>query len=277
MNKKIYFFAMSLVLMSQPCFAAEKEVFKDILFSEDIKTEKTADIGKSDAGKILDSAPQKIEIEGVKLPTRRQRETISDEELLKYGEAPFGLNWGTSQQYVRNNNGVLLTDIGGKDNVRSYSASMLPKSIPDFDMYILNFGFENKLWNIIAHGRSIDDDKQGTKILEEYNKYVRLLGQKYNTKKEYFTPKTSIVEETKRLPNGRDEITKKEVKSKIGDETFVEDIKNGDASLYSTFTDGNVGVVLTINVDKGGKTYLTLDYKRIKLIKERESKTLEAI
>ena len=277
MKKKIYIVAAGLIFLANPCFAQQKDVFKDILISEEIKTEETADVGKSDAGKLLDQAPKKIQIEGVKIPNRRQKQKVSDQELVKYGEAPFGLNWGTTNQYVKNNNGVLLTDISDKSNVRTYVANMLPKSIPDFDNYILNFGYENKLWYITAHGKTFDDDKNGSKVLDEYEKFSKLLGQKYKTKKEFFSPKTSLIEEVKKLPNGREEITKKEVKSEKGDKTFVEDLQKGEASLFSTFSDGNVGVVLAINVDKNGKTYITIEYKSIKLIKERESKTLDAI
>ncbi|MDD4556385.1 MAG: hypothetical protein PHE89_03545 [Alphaproteobacteria bacterium] len=270
-----YLFFTALILVTKPVLAQENDIMKNLLISEEIQVKETATQGKSDAGKMLDTAPQKIQIEGAR--TIRWRPKTQEEDLIKYGEAPFGLNWGTSQQYVRNNNGVILTDISTKENVLSFSANLLPKNIADFDNYILNFGYENKLWHIIAHSRPKTDDASLTLGLNEYDKYAKLLSRKYKDKTEFFSAKTSVVEEVKKQPNGKEEIIKTEVKSEIGDQNFKKDIQSGDVSLYSLFEGGDVGVALALNVDKDGKSYITIEYKSMKLIKEREDKTLEAI
>ena len=63
----------------------------------------------------------------------------------------------------------------------------------------------------------------------------------------------------------------------IGNPDFLKELQNGEAFLYATFENGIVGAALGVNVDGNGQSYITIDYKNLKLMKEREAETLNAL
>lgn len=285
MKKFFYFFIFNLVFFSSNlCTAEENNNFRDFLISDEIIVEEKANEAKTEAGRLLDSAPRKIEIKGLKVESiRRGRETKKEtltpptpEIINKYGEAPFGLAWGTNTSYIRDT-GVELEEIKDELNPRTFLATHLPKPGADFEKVSTYFGRDNKLWRIIAYGTVFTDNSRGSLVLKEYNKYSRLLEKKYGNKKERFAPKITKIEKVKEISKGETEVIVETIKSEIGGENFIKEIKNEETTLYTTFTDGKLVIALSIAVDENDKSFIIIDYKNIELIKEQEAAAYNSI
>lgn len=289
MTKFFYFAAASFFILSiKPSFAEESANLRGLLISDEIIVEEKADKAKSEAGKILDSKPKKLDIKGLKLEPIKRRGSIEKEEPMeeappptpevidKYGQAPFGLVWGTTNSYTKNS-GVILEDISANLTPRTYYATYLPKPVADFDKVSLYFGRDNKLWRIIAYGTSFEDNAQGNVVMREYNKYSRLLEKKYGNKKETFTPKITKVEKIKEISRTETETVVEIIKSEIGNDNFLNEIKNEESTLFTTFTDGKIAVALSVAVDENNKGYIIIDYKNLELIKEQEDAAFDSI
>lgn len=258
------------------------DMLKNILISDEAEAISEAENAQNDAIKLLKQEPKKLEIQtqGKSIFSRNKPKQVQTNDTAKYGEAPFGLNWGFSVESTQKS-GVVLKEAVIKDRPRNYSASFLPKSLPDFNKYVLNFGLQNKLWNITAYGTPIIDDDSASKSLKEYNKYADLLNVKYGNKKELYEPKISIIEEVIKSKNQKgeevEEVKRTEVVEKIGGKTFLKDLKEKKTSLETTFSNNETGVILILEVDPSGKSYIIIDYRNLTLIKEQEQKILDAI
>lgn len=53
--------------------------------------------------------------------------------------------------------------------------------------------------------------------------------------------------------------------------------KRRTPTLYSTYYNDDVGAALAVNVDGDGKSYIVVDYKNLKLLRNREKQTLDAL
>ncbi len=186
--------------------------------------------------------------------------------------APFGLIWGSSIEETQSQ-GILLQKINEKDYVNSFSATHLPKTVKDFSRIDVTYGEENELWRIIAYGKKLEDTPEAKNILRQYKIYKDLLTKKYGNAQEFFTPATINIEE--KDDKGRAITVKKE--APIGNPDFLKQLQNGTAVLYSTYNNNDIGAALAINVDGEGKSYIVLDYKNLKILRQRENQTLDAL
>ena len=55
------------------------------------------------------------------------------------------------------------------------------------------------------------------------------------------------------------------------------ELQSGQAVLYATFEDQDVGAALAVNVDGDGKSYIIIDYTNLRIFREREEETLNAL
>lgn len=92
--------------------------------------------------------------------------------------APFGLSWGMSPDQVKAMN-VTLADSPVKDYGASFTATQLPKVVGDIDTIILSFGYDNKLWRIVAIGKTVANDPYGNQIMSRYGEIEQALTEKY--------------------------------------------------------------------------------------------------
>ena len=194
----------------------------------------------------------------------------------KYGEAPFGLSWGATYNQTKAL-GVDMQKVERKDSVNDFIVTKLPKPLADFRQVIVSFGENNSLWRLSAYGKLIDDNASAAKAVHLYRKYYKLLAQKYGNAKEFYTPKITIVEKTVKDEYGKDKIETEKISEPIGGANFLQELKSGEAVLYATFEDENVGAALAVNVDGDGKSYLIIDYTNLRIFREREQKTLDAL
>jgi hypothetical protein len=92
--------------------------------------------------------------------------------------APLGLVWGSSVDEVRAL-GIDLIAVPAKDFGDSYVAQKLPKALSDQDNTALSFGFDNKLWRVVAISRLFENDPQGASVKARYQELLASLTEKY--------------------------------------------------------------------------------------------------
>ena len=63
----------------------------------------------------------------------------------------------------------------------------------------------------------------------------------------------------------------------IGNPNFLQELQNGQAFLYATFDNSKVGAALSVNVDGDGKSYITVEYKNLTIMRAREQSTMDAL
>lgn len=293
MLMRFVFLIALLTITAKPLQAQENTAgfYQDLLITDELKAQaeqekadeenrRNIEKAKSSAKDLLTTKTKNIKVDIPKIGKRKSvSPSKSDKEVTSAAQnldtAPFGLLWKASVAAIKNL-GVILTPIGEKDYVNSFAATHLPKDPKGFREINLTFGEEDELWRIIAYGDFTDDTPDAAKVLKQYRMYVRLLTRKYGNAKEFFTPATKAVEKTVRI-DGRDTIQTEQVPQPIGNPNFLSQLQSGEAQLYSTFEGDNIGAALAINVDGDGKSYIIIDYKNLKILKEREDQTLDIL
>lgn len=276
-----FLFACAPLMAQQP-----NEFYEDILVSGAVKESQQEDslaaqrkAAAAEAARLLEQQPAKLVIPD--LPRRTPRTPNSQPvpptsvqtsapkaNPAQNADAPFGLVWGASILDIRNL-GVTLLPIEEKDYVNSFSAEHLTKSAAGFRQIDLSFGIENQLWRIIAYGDLLNDTPDAAEVLRQYRRYYKLLEYKYGNARQFYTPRPIEEVNLKKAQPQTEE--------KIGGKNFLADLQSGEAVLYATFEGNNVGAALSVNVDGEGKSYIIIDYKNLKILREREQKALEAL
>lgn len=279
MKKFLAIFAfVGIIPCGQALAQDTSNFYESILISDDMKLEENSDSAKAKASKLLDTKPVPVKIKAPQL-RRNMKSSKSDtskKPQINYGSAPFGLTWGLSMNDIKNM-GVVLEKTGAKDYVNSFSATYLPNPVNEFRDIVLTFGEEDRLWRIIAYGNFIKDDAKASKVMNIYNRYYKLLTQKYGNEQQFYTPKVTNVDKTVDIGSGRTKIVTEQRNEPIGGANFLQELQSGEANLYSTFENGKVGVALAVNVDGQGRSYIIIDYKNLEIMKDRDNSTLKAL
>ena len=285
MKKTFLAFVLGAAATATPLRAEileDGKFYEDVLISDDIKMEESSNSAMEKASELLKQKPKIIKIEGAPLEFRSSRPkpaaVVSKpvETTTEYSEAPFGLSWGATYNQTKAL-GVDLKKVERKDSVNDFIVTKLPKPLADFRQVIVSFGEDNSLWRLSAYGKLIDDNASASKALHLYRKYYGLLERKYGNAKEFFTPKIITVEKKVKDEYGRDKIEIEKISEPIGGPNFLAGLKSGEAVLYATFEDEDVGAALAVNVDGDGKSYIVVDYTNLRIFREREQKTLDAL
>ena len=285
MKKTFLAFVLGAAATATPLRAEileDGKFYEDVLISDDIKMEESSNSAMEKASELLKQKPKIIKIEGAPLEFRSSQPkpaaVVSKpvETTTEYGEAPFGLSWGATYNQTKAL-GVDLKKVERKDSVNDFIVTKLPKPLADFRQVIVSFGEDNSLWRLSAYGKLIDDNASASKALHLYRKYYGLLERKYGNAKEFFTPKIITVEKKVKDEYGRDKIEIEKISEPIGGPNFLAGLKSGEAVLYATFEDEDVGAALAVNVDGDGKSYIVVDYTNLRIFREREQKTLDAL
>lgn len=285
MKKTFLAFVLGAAATATPLRAEileDGKFYEDVLISDDIKMEESSNSAMEKASELLKQKPKIIKIEGAPLEFRSSRPkpaaVVSKpvETTTEYGEAPFGLSWGATYNQTKAL-GVDLKKVERKNSVNDFIVTKLPKPLADFRQVIVSFGEDNSLWRLSAYGKLIDDNASASKALHLYRKYYGLLERKYGNAKEFFTPKIITVEKKVKDEYGRDKIEIEKISEPIGGPNFLAGLKSGEAVLYATFEDEDVGAALAVNVDGDGKSYIVVDYTNLRIFREREQKTLDAL
>lgn len=271
MNKLLA--ALLFMLTALPARAQDSDsLYRNILIDDSGYVDpEAAEDAKAAARKLLSAKPQ--ELKRANFPKLRQK---SAKAVLpsdsKIQAAPFGLMWGATIADTKNQ-GIQLTVAGDKDYVNTFAAAHLPKSLDDFSRVDITFGEQDELWRIIAYGEPQADTPEASKVLRLYKIYNDLLTKKYGHAQQFFTPAQIPVQKTddKGRPITVDE------PAPIGNPDFLAQLQQGTAVLYSTYYNDEIGAALAVNVDGDGKSYIVIDYKNLKILREREKQTLDAL
>lgn len=267
---KKYILAFIIVGASSIAFA-QNNPYKNILVSEDIQMEEKGSLAQNKAKELLNKKIDnslKDKFSNFKMNKRFQNKKA----LAKLSPAPFGLSWGAPIEGIKDM-GVILTKIEEKDYVNSFRATQLPKPIKEFRAVDITFGEENELWRILAYGNLQDDDDSASKVLRLYRIYYDLLNQKYGNGKQFFSPRTYNVD----VIDKQGKTQKEQRTEEMGAPGFLKSLQSGEATLYATFNNQEIGAALAVNVDGEGKSYIVIDYKNIKILRNREQITLDAL
>ncbi|MBX9759371.1 MAG: hypothetical protein K2Y29_11400 [Beijerinckiaceae bacterium] len=139
-------------------------------------------------------------------------------------EAPFGLQWGATIEEVRAT-GVDLKEDNGKQFGLSFYATKIPKVLSDQEASYLSFGFNNKLWRVVAIGKIVDNEPFGHAVKQRYDELVEALAPKYGSPLRVHRLGESIYREPR---------------------YFVSGLRGGDSVWYSDFTNTSVFVQASI-------------------------------
>ncbi len=283
---KILTLALLISFSGSLAQAAENSTFyDDILISGELKEQINEEQQQAahqqqiqqvqdQAAKLLESDAPQIKVDIQNLPSRPQTTSALQKraEVKDLSAAPFGLNWGATILDTQDL-GVSLTPIGEKDYVNSFSAQNLPKPLKGFRSIDLTFGIENELWRIIAYGDFLEDTQDAAVVLRQYRRFYKLLERKYGNAQQFFTPQP--INETSTDNASAPDAPK--VDTSIGNPNFLAQLQSGEAELYATFEGNDVGAALSVNVDGSGRSYIIIDYKNLKILREREEQALDAL
>ena len=201
-----------------------------------------------------------------------EEKTINIENIANlYQTAPFGLYWGASLGDLQKLKFTFKP--ATRENYQNVYVVENPKqSVQNFNMVTAIFGLQDKLWCIYAKGKATKDLPNAANILKTYRKYYNALEKKYGNAQEFFTP-YSYTQELIEGDAGQEKTVTKE--NPLGNNNFLQELKNNQATLYATFENGVIGVTLSVFVNADDESYITLDYKNLTLMQEHQENDFE--
>ena len=231
--------------------------------------QKLLDQGKKEREKLEERINKK------KAEEERFREKV---EYIQshFDPAPFGLFWDISPQETRDLD-FEMTPSERADYQEVYLVKNKSQQ-ETFEHIMAIYGTQQHLWCIYAQSKPRDDKPNAEEILKIYKKYYAALDKKYGNAQEFFKPykyTEEIVEETDDPKNPK--ITKITKENPLGGPTFVEELRDDKTSLYAVFDNGKIGVTLSVFADKNGKTYISLDFKNLNLMKHEKDTNLNEL
>lgn len=159
--------------------------------------------------------------------------------------APLGLTWGASVDEVRAL-GVDLQAIPKTDFGESFSASKLPRALSDQENALLSFGYDNKLWRIVAVSHSFDHDPHGNAVKARYQQLLGALTEKYGKPSSVHSLGDSIF---------------------ATPEYFIAGIRSGKSFWYSNLSGPDVNIQIGIHGESSDSARWTIFYENTKLKK----------
>ena len=174
---------------------------------------------------------------------------VSCPALAQQGDrsAPFGLTWGMALEDVKTLHDVIVRDLKTTDGSIAVIAAALPKTLDDTEAVQLNFGFNNKLWRIVAVGKSVTNDPYGSKIKVRYDELAEVLKQKYGSARQHHFAKEGFYSRP---------------------DNFVYGIHEGEIWHYSDFETPQLAVQLGIRSAQMNEAHYVLYYEYLPLTKD---------
>lgn len=270
-----------------PAKAANEDVIEDVMSSyiEDVESAQKAIqeakdslVRKPQMLKLRDSQKKLISEGNIKRQKLRekikqrqfQQKSSTEKEadiVAKLTPAPLKLYWGASPDDLEILGFTLLpSSREGYENVYILQKSSQSHSV--FKIITGAFGGQGILWDIYAQSLPETDNNSVDNGLLLYHKYYDYLAKKYGNPEEVYVP--YIYKKEQEDPNDETKKIIVEQKSNIGGENFLQELQNGKSELYSTFTDGLLGVTLELWVNEQGKSYISIDYKNLLLMQKEE-------
>jgi hypothetical protein len=180
---------------------------------------------------------------------------VTSHSARSQNEAPFGLNWGTSAEDLRTA-GIELKEVEDKKFGTSYAAAKLLKVLADQEATLLSFGFNNKLWRIMALSRQFENDPYGTAVKHRYEELLAILSEKYGKPNSIHRLGGSIYSEPR---------------------YFVAGIRGGESSWYSNFNAEELDAQIHLQASDSSTARwgIVFEYKPLKKTFEMDRKGQE--
>jgi hypothetical protein len=239
--------------------------FENEDFSDNILSMQQLQERRKQAEEQVKAQREQALIEQKQAAVQQKREELKE----KLTPAPFGLYWDATMDEIKEL-GFELKPAARKDYEQVYQVTNVKQQSNNFRDIIAIFGVDNHLWCIFAQGNLLDDDARASKVLDLYHKYYKALEQKYGNAHQYFTPYKYEEE----LIEGEGENQKTTVvthENPLGGDNFLRELQEGKAFLYATFENGTIGATLGVSVDGSGKSYISLDYKNLRLMNKEQN------
>jgi hypothetical protein len=142
-------------------------------------------------------------------------------------EAPLGLTWGVAPDEVRAL-GADLNEFPGTEFGTSFATTKLPRALSDQEATILSFGYDGRLWRIIAVSKAFQNDPSGNALKARYQELLNVLTEKYGSPTSVQHLGDSIYAES---------------------QYFLAGIKGGQSFWYSNFSTPSLSVQLGLSAD----------------------------
>ena len=186
--------------------------------------------------------------------------------------APFGLLWNASQEKIAELGFELVP--AARDNYKNvFMVKNSQQNTNTFTLITAIFGLQNRLWCIYAQSDFIDDTPQANKILDLYHTYYQALEKKYGNAKE-FIQLYSYSQEIVEGEGDNKNITIVNKENPIGNDNFLQELQEGKAAIYATFSDDIIGITLGISINDKGQSYLSIDYKNLAAMQKEDEDNL---
>lgn len=161
---------------------------------------------------------------------------------------PLGLMWGMPVDQVRAL-GAELKDVPNTDYGVSFVATKLPRVLSDQEATVVSFGYNDKLWRIIAVSKAFSNDPAGTNLKLRYQELLAALAEKYGKPSSVHSLGDSIFQEP---------------------QYFLAGIQQGRTSWYSNFSPQSLSIQLNLSADDSSTGRWRIIYEEMSLRKDFE-------
>jgi hypothetical protein len=152
--------------------------------------------------------------------------------------APFGLVWLASSDEIAEL-GISLTPMDSGTFGKSFAASNLPKALSDIETVVLSFGYDDRLWRVVALSNDFDSDKYGSQGKARYAQIEASLKKSYELEDTYHQASSDSF-------YGKPD-------------NFAYSLSKNEAFWYSTYSAPSADIELSLNSDHED-TYWRLIY-----------------
>lgn len=199
-------------------------------------------------------------------------------------EAPFGLRWDSSKEETE---GMGFTakpaELENYQGVYVVQNPQQPQKL--FEQVVAIYGAQDHLQAIYAQSHAMSDTPQAEKVLKIYHQYYEALEKKYGNAQEHFVPNKEPKADKEADNASADEKEAKNMPYKmpkaadngIGNDNFLNELKEDKASLFATFSDDKIKVTLSVLVNEDGQSYITLDYENTLVVQKEQNAAFDAL
>jgi hypothetical protein len=159
--------------------------------------------------------------------------------------APFGLEWGLSKEELEAK-GVKLMEARTSEGSQRFTATGLSKLVAGIETVVVDLGFDNRLWKVIAASEDYPNDPYGFKVKARYAELNDILVQKYGKGKPTHRTGGSIYDEP---------------------QYFLAGIKNGKSWHFTNYSANGLNVELSVRAKDSDTGYWVLIYNNTELEK----------
>lgn len=295
-NTFILIVAVGFVSCLHIAWAEDKRPDGLEFIEEFIENEEAAISGRNKSQDLLSQKPQILELRenekqlllenekkkdalAQKINERKYLEAKKQEAMMditkRLEQAPFGLYWDASKEDIESI-GFILKPSKRENYEGVYRIENPKQKHTVFEHIFAIFGRQNHLWCIYAQGVPQEDKPDASQILKVYHQYYEALQKKYGNGKEIFSPYV-YVEEKVEGEGSNKKVSHIKHQNPLGGKNFLNELQTKKASLYATFENEKLGVILGVFANGKQKSFIAIDYKNLNIMSQEKESNLEEI